>query len=605
MAVPPKRDNLPVDIVEIDSSDDEGGGINGAGKSQTRDVIISTAKDPQSKTHGVSLPDPNNLPPESRSFWKAGNIEISSAKSVAIEDDVEHARVHPKFLHSNATSHKWAFGAIAELLDNAVDEINSGATFVKVDRIYNVKDNSPALLFHDDGGGLGPGRLRKCMSLGYSSKTSNTTIGQYGNGFKTSTMRLGADVIVLTRSSQEGRATQSVGLLSYTFLRRTGQNDVIVPMIDFDISGHWAEPIIDACQDDWSTNLKTILEWSPFASKDELMQQFEDIGSHGTKVIIFNLWLNDEGIYELNFDDDDEDIKLRDEANQGSIFKRHSKRVVELQSHISYRFRYSLRAYASILYLRKFKKFSIILRGKAVEQYSIGDGLQHSKVISYKPQLNLTSKEVTVDTTIGFIKEAPHLGVSGFNIYHKNRLIRPFWKVTADGSAKGNGVVGVLEANFIEPAHDKQDFERSTIFYRLETRLKQMIMEYWKACCHLVGHTPPGLPSVQREATARPQVKVVYPQMQSPMAEHHPVDSPVDERSIDMISEDNIQLFMRCEAYIQKKNELKKTIVELERELDDTRMKCADISSQLESQKKIKGMSRVQMFEKPSGDLNV
>lgn len=25
-------------------------------------------------------------------------------------DQLEHARVHPKFLHSNATSHKWAFG---------------------------------------------------------------------------------------------------------------------------------------------------------------------------------------------------------------------------------------------------------------------------------------------------------------------------------------------------------------------------------------------------------------------------------------------------------------------------------------------------------------
>lgn len=38
---------------------------------------------------------------------------------------------------------------------------------------------------------------------------------------------------------------------------------------------------------------------------------------------------------------------------------------------------------------------------------------------------------------------------------------------------------GVLEANFIEPAHDKQDFERSTLFMKLETRLKQMVMEYW------------------------------------------------------------------------------------------------------------------------------
>lgn len=40
-------------------------------------------------------------------------------------------------------------------------------------------------------------------------------------------------------------------------------------------------------------------------------------------------------------------------------------------------------------------------------------------------------------------------------------------------------VSGVLEANFIEPAHDKQDFERSPLFHRLEMRLKQMQLEYW------------------------------------------------------------------------------------------------------------------------------
>ncbi|KAL0448399.1 UNVERIFIED_CONTAM: protein MICRORCHIDIA 2 [Sesamum latifolium] len=50
---------------------------------------------------------------------------------------------------------------------------------------------------------------------------------------------------------------------------------------------------------------------------------------------------------------------------------------------------------------------------------------------------------VTVETKIGFIKEAPGLGVCGFNVYHKNRLIRPYWKVTPDGSSKGLGVVVV------------------------------------------------------------------------------------------------------------------------------------------------------------------
>lgn len=47
----------------------------------------------------------------------------------------------------------------------------------------------------------------------------------------------------------------------------------IILQVDFDVSNHWAEPIIYSSQDDWSSNLKTILEWSPFASKDDLMQQ--------------------------------------------------------------------------------------------------------------------------------------------------------------------------------------------------------------------------------------------------------------------------------------------------------------------------------------------
>jgi hypothetical protein len=40
-------------------------------------------------------------------------------------------------------------------------------------------------------------------------------------------------------------------------------------------------------------------------------------------------------------------------------------------------------------------------------------------------------------------------------------------------------LLGVLEANFIRPTHDKQDFERTGLFQRLETRLKDMAKEYW------------------------------------------------------------------------------------------------------------------------------
>lgn len=41
---------------------------------------------------------------------------------------------------------------------------------------------------------------------------------------------------------------------------------------------------------------------------------------------------------------------------------------------------------------------------------------------------------------------------------------------------------GVLEANFVEPAHDKQGFERTTVLARLESRLVQMQKTYWSDC---------------------------------------------------------------------------------------------------------------------------
>ncbi|KAI3761066.1 hypothetical protein L1987_51472 [Smallanthus sonchifolius] len=586
----------PANVLEILDSDDEGDN-----RPSRPEVPINAADDRRL---------------ENRSFWKAGAFDIGPTKWNPSQGELEHARVHPKFLHSNATSHKWAFGAIAELLDNAVDEINNGATFVKVDRIYSKIDNSPALLFLDNGGGMDPDGIRKCMSLGYSTKTTNNTIGQYGNGFKTSTMRLGADVIVFSRAYRNGRATQSVGLLSYTFLRRTGQDDVIVPMIDFDITKHWPEPILYGTQDDWSTNLKTMLEWSPFTSKDELIQQFEDIGSHGTKIIIYNLWLNDEGIYELNFDEDEEDIKLRDETARLS---KLSKKAADMQAHISYRLLHSLRAYASVLYLRKFKNFKIILRGKPVEQYNIADDLRYPLVTIYKPQVS-SHNQASAETTLGFIKEAPAIGITGFNVYHKNRLIRPYWKVTAEGHSKGFGIVGVLEANFIEPAHDKQDFERSSVFSRLEMKLKQMQMEYWRKHCHLIGHQPDpsymrkmqktsvplqtqGEPLDQtipgRAVNPRPdlsgsqmgiQERTVYKNDMSmvgpPPGFQTGLDQEVacrdDSRAIDEICDENIQLFMRCEQYMQREEELKTTVDDLEKEVADTKRKCAELSSRLE-----------------------
>jgi len=35
------------------------------------------------------------------------------------------------------------------------------------------------------------------------------------------------------------------------------------------------------------------------------MTQFDDMGEHGTKIIVFNLWFNDDGDMELDFISDE------------------------------------------------------------------------------------------------------------------------------------------------------------------------------------------------------------------------------------------------------------------------------------------------------------
>ncbi|XP_050223463.1 protein MICRORCHIDIA 6 isoform X2 [Mercurialis annua] len=391
------------------------------------------------------------------------------------------------FLHSNATSHKWAFGAIAELLDNAVDEIQNGATSVIVDKISNPRDGSPALLIQDDGGGMNPEAMRQCMSFGFSDK-SKSAIGQYGNGFKTSTMRLGADVIVFSRHLRNRVLTQSIGLLSYTFLTQTGYDRIVVPMVDYEFnSATGSFEFSNRCSKELSmSNLSLLLQWSPYSTEEELLKQFDDIGSHGTKVIIYNLWFSDDGILELDFDTESEDIRISGDIKQVETSLAW-KKINE--QHIGNRFRYSLRVYISILYLRIPETFRIKLRGRIVEHHNLANDLKFPEFILYKPQSGGVL-EGQVITTIGFLKEAPQINLHGFSVYHKNRLILPFWAVVKQfgWDCRGRGVVGVLEANFIEPTHDKQDFERTSLLQKLESRLKDMTHEYWYHHCGLIGY---------------------------------------------------------------------------------------------------------------------
>ncbi|XP_059443373.1 protein MICRORCHIDIA 7-like [Corylus avellana] len=429
-----------------------------------------------------------------KQFWKAGDYEGSSRSDWDSSSvGMDHVRVHPKFLHSNATSHKWALGAFAELLDNSLDEVCNGATYVNIDMLVNRKDESKMLLIEDDGGGMDPDKMRQCMSLGYSAKTKvANTIGQYGNGFKTSTMRLGADVIVFSRCrGNDGKSpTQSIGLLSYTFLRSTGKEDIVVPMLDYERVGKEWKKIIRSSPGDWSKNVEAIVQWSPFSSEADLLCQFNLVRSHGTRIFIYNIWEDDEGLLELDFDADPHDIQIRG-VNRDEKHIQMAKQYPNSRHFLTYR--HSLRSYASILYLRLPPGFRIILRGKDVEHHNIVNDMMLSQEVTYRPNPGADGASKNFNmlavVTIGFVKDAKHhIDVQGFNVYHKNRLIKPFWRLWNAAGSDGRGVIGVLEANFVEPAHDKQGFERTTVLARLEARLVQMQKNYWSSNCHRIGY---------------------------------------------------------------------------------------------------------------------
>ncbi|EEF47422.1 zinc finger protein, putative [Ricinus communis] len=426
-----------------------------------------------------------------KQFWKAGDYEeVTAHDHTHSAVGMDHVRMHPKFLHSNATSHKWALGAFAELLDNSLDEYNNGATYVNVDILRNQKDGSVMLLVEDNGGGMDPHKMRGCMSFGYSDKSREAdSIGEYGNGFKTSTMRVGADVIVFSRSKGKDNMspTQSIGLLSYTFLRATGKEDIVVPMIDLEKRGQGWDKKIRSSLNDWNANLDIILQWSPFASEEDLNQQFNSLEDHGTRVIIYNLWEDEEGTMELDFDADPHDIQIRG-VNRDEKSIQMAETYPNCKHFLTYK--HSLRSYAAILYLKLPIGFKIVLRGKDVEHHDISDDMMLAEDITYRPQSG-NNLNVVAKGKIGFVKDAHHhIDIQGFCIYHRNRLIKAYCRLWNAAGSDGRGVIGVLEANFVKPAHDKQGFERTDVLQRLELRLIDIQKRYWSRNCHEIGYAP-------------------------------------------------------------------------------------------------------------------
>ena len=133
--------------------------------------------------------------------------------------------------------------------------------------------------------------LHCMLSFGFSSKEHvQGNVGRFGIGFKSGSMRLADDALILTR--QVGQA--SAALLSTTFLRDIDADDILIPMFTWKIetvNGQESyishEPVDTAV---WEQNMGIVERYTFLKSEFDLLAEFSKIKSPtGTRIILFNL----------------------------------------------------------------------------------------------------------------------------------------------------------------------------------------------------------------------------------------------------------------------------------------------------------------------------
>ncbi|KAL7673374.1 hypothetical protein ACOME3_008233 [Neoechinorhynchus agilis] len=442
---------------------------------------------------------------------------------MACYDRLHKAQVTFDYLHTNSITHEFIFGAFAELIDNSLDA-KSSCLYIFTEVCKDVRGGI-SLCFLDNGYGMTMDEVVNVISFGRSEKCSvsddGTIIGQYGNGLKSGSMRLGKDMMLFTKRNNELTCL----MLSRTFHESEGIEEVVVPIPVFDVNTF--QPILKAgkTRNMHNTELTVIFKYSPFKNLDIIKDRFDKItGSSGTLIVVFNLALLDSGKTEIDVKTDPYDIMLTNE----NITEAEADLVL-------YPERYSLRKYVSILYYeprmkvyiqgkkvqnvrfvntllrpREYTFSSVRFKSKtekqleaAIEAYNhMEDRVREteSKLVDMRPkafvnaQEPLNSLKMYFSSNVDLVLEIfarlffnfqrfnlPTYGINihnrrrdGVFIYNRNRLITMYEK---DIDLNVPGIVGVINIpqDVIEPTHNKQGFANNLEYrYLLRNIMRTM-----------------------------------------------------------------------------------------------------------------------------------
>ncbi|XP_060226975.1 MORC family CW-type zinc finger protein 1 [Meriones unguiculatus] len=432
---------------------------------------------------------------------------------------LQRARLHLDFIHANSTTHSFLFGALAELLDNARD---AGALRLDVFSVYNeTLQGGFMLCFLDDGCGMSPEEASDIIYFGTSKKRLSTLnfIGQYGNGLKSGSMRIGKDFILFTKKEE----TMTCLFFSQTFCEKEGLTEVVVPIPS------WRTRTRKSVTDDpqkFCTELSIIYKYSPFKTEAELMQQFDMIyGRCGTLLVIYNLKLLLNGEPELDVKTDKEDILMAEALEE--FPERRSFRAYTAVLYFNPRMRIFIQAKRvqtkhlcySLYKPRKYEYTTSSFKGKfktevkkaeeAVKMAeltfkevqvevnqpdriylsSAKDLLQKALEDVERKHKNLLQKQRALrkarTLSLFFGVHVEDQSQAGMFIYSNNRLIKMHEKVGPQLKMKsllGAGVIGIVNIplDIMEPSHNKQEFLNVHEYNNLLKVMGQYLVQYCK-----------------------------------------------------------------------------------------------------------------------------
>ncbi|GMT22914.1 hypothetical protein PFISCL1PPCAC_14211, partial [Pristionchus fissidentatus] len=231
----------------------------------------------------------------------------------SIDDQLDVVQITPDHIRSNGTLHSTPFAGIAELIDNAVD---SNAKTVKIST-RNIKDHETSadeqiIYVVDDGSGMDRKETLGAILVGHSVKRGDIgTIGQFGNGLKSGSMRIGETMLLVTKKDEEF----TLLLISLKYLEAKQTIKCYAPCISLRPNMNEELVRLDLPEESVEKHdhaLSIMLQYSPFKTKEDLFEFAATCfdGDSGTCVVLSDLKRQENGRYEMKYSEKSGDFTV-------------------------------------------------------------------------------------------------------------------------------------------------------------------------------------------------------------------------------------------------------------------------------------------------------